>query len=212
MVFIDVIAKSDETSHQEPGVVPLGGSTTEPPIVELSDTERPNRDFDFYAHMAWSGFKQLVSSAPPIGAARQVAHNFQVVGTAASLADRGEWDLAATALLELPRQNAEAAARILTAPINAALAIPGAIDTALNSTDPEEAGAAGATAIQDIATVAMTVAAVAGGAKGKGGGGAADSRLPDSTVVCRGGTCTAERFANGSGVSVDGAGKLRASQ
>jgi RHS repeat-associated protein len=33
--------------------------------------------------------------------------------------------------------------------------------------------------------------------------------LPDSALVCRGGTCTAERFAKGSGVSVDSAGKLQ---
>lgn len=34
-------------------------------------------------------------------------------------------------------------------------------------------------------------------------------RLPDEKVVCRGGTCTAERFENGSGVTVDGDGKLQ---
>lgn len=34
-------------------------------------------------------------------------------------------------------------------------------------------------------------------------------RLPDSALVCRGGLCTADRFANGSGVTVDAAGKLQ---
>jgi RHS repeat-associated protein len=33
--------------------------------------------------------------------------------------------------------------------------------------------------------------------------------LPDSAVVCRGGSCTAERFMSGSGVTLDSAGKLQ---
>ncbi len=33
-------------------------------------------------------------------------------------------------------------------------------------------------------------------------------RLPDNAVVCRGGTCTADRFAKGSGVKVDSQGNL----
>ncbi|ARU26092.1 RHS repeat domain-containing protein [Cellvibrio sp. PSBB006] len=33
-------------------------------------------------------------------------------------------------------------------------------------------------------------------------------RLPDNALVCRGGTCTADRFASGSGVKTDAAGKL----
>jgi RHS repeat-associated protein len=33
--------------------------------------------------------------------------------------------------------------------------------------------------------------------------------LDDAALVCRGGACTAERFANGSGVSVDSAGRLQ---
>lgn len=32
--------------------------------------------------------------------------------------------------------------------------------------------------------------------------------LPDSALVCRGGTCKAEQFANGSGVTMDAAGKM----
>ncbi|ODS24381.1 hypothetical protein AB835_03950 [Candidatus Endobugula sertula] len=32
--------------------------------------------------------------------------------------------------------------------------------------------------------------------------------LPDSAIVCRGGSCTADRFANGSGVTTNAAGKL----
>jgi hypothetical protein len=34
-------------------------------------------------------------------------------------------------------------------------------------------------------------------------------RLADDTLVCRGGTCSAERFARGSGVTIDEAGRLR---
>lgn len=33
--------------------------------------------------------------------------------------------------------------------------------------------------------------------------------LPDSALVCRGGTCTADKFASGSGVTLDSAGKLQ---
>ena len=32
--------------------------------------------------------------------------------------------------------------------------------------------------------------------------------LPDEARVCRGGTCTADRFAGGSGVTIDAAGRL----
>lgn len=32
--------------------------------------------------------------------------------------------------------------------------------------------------------------------------------LPDSAIVCRGGTCTADRFTSGSGVTLDSNGKL----
>ena len=37
----------------------------------------------------------------------------------------------------------------------------------------------------------------------------AAGRLPDSATVCRGGLCTADRFANGTGVSIDPSGKLQ---
>jgi hypothetical protein len=36
----------------------------------------------------------------------------------------------------------------------------------------------------------------------------AGGALPDAALVCRGGTCTAERFINGSGVAIDAAGRL----
>ena len=48
-----------------------------------------------------------------------------------------------------------------------------------------------------------------------GGGGepeeeaAIAGRLPDSALVCRGGLCTADRFANGTGVTLDAAGNLQ---
>jgi hypothetical protein len=48
-----------------------------------------------------------------------------------------------------------------------------------------------------------------GNATPAGAGGTAAGGVPDGAVVCRGGTCTAERFANGSGVTVDGAGRLQ---
>ena len=50
-----------------------------------------------------------------------------------------------------------------------------------------------------------------GGGAGGGGrmsGGGGSSRLPDSALVCRGGTCTSDRFATGSGVTLDSTGKL----
>jgi len=59
-----------------------------------------------------------------------------------------------------------------------------------------------------------------GGGLGFGGGArasgpsprahaAGDSRgLPDSAVACRGGLCTADRFAGGSGVTIDSAGRM----
>jgi len=34
------------------------------------------------------------------------------------------------------------------------------------------------------------------------------SALPDDALVCRGGTCSAERFRQGSGVTLDAAGRL----
>ena len=37
----------------------------------------------------------------------------------------------------------------------------------------------------------------------------AEYSLPDDALVCRGGTCTAERFRQGAGVILDEAGKLR---
>jgi RHS repeat-associated protein len=39
--------------------------------------------------------------------------------------------------------------------------------------------------------------------------GDAARRLPDDALVCRGGTCTAERFENGSGVTIDANGNLQ---
>jgi hypothetical protein len=43
----------------------------------------------------------------------------------------------------------------------------------------------------------------------KDGGKASDkSSLPDSALVCRGGSCSAERFKQGAGVTIDSSGKL----
>jgi len=41
------------------------------------------------------------------------------------------------------------------------------------------------------------------------GGAGASGGVPDGHLVCRGGSCTAERFTNGSGVTTDAAGKLQ---
>jgi hypothetical protein len=43
---------------------------------------------------------------------------------------------------------------------------------------------------------------------GIGKSGAAAKGLPDSALVCRGGLCTADRFAGGSGVTLDAAGNM----
>jgi Pretoxin HINT domain len=49
--------------------------------------------------------------------------------------------------------------------------------------------------------------------QGPDGGGDAvlvhNTSLPDDALVCRGGTCTADRFATGSGVTIDEAGNLQ---
>ncbi|WP_198086381.1 RHS repeat-associated core domain-containing protein [Variovorax sp. E3] len=57
-----------------------------------------------------------------------------------------------------------------------------------------QAGAAGAGA-----------RALAGAGSGRG---TINPPLPDSAYVCRGGLCTADRFAGGSGVTIDSAGKM----
>ena len=58
-------------------------------------------------------------------------------------------------------------------------------------------------------SVALALPIVPGGAGITiSGSRAATSRLPDSAIVCRGGSCTADRFASGSGVSTDSAGRL----
>jgi RHS repeat-associated protein len=50
-----------------------------------------------------------------------------------------------------------------------------------------------------------------GGGSGRGGGnagGSSGTSLPDSAFVCRGGLCTADRFAGGTGVTVNSAGNM----
>jgi RHS repeat-associated protein len=47
------------------------------------------------------------------------------------------------------------------------------------------------------------------GSTGRGGRGRASEALPDNAIVCRGGTCTADRFASGSGVTLDSSGRLQ---
>ncbi|MBK9261557.1 MAG: hypothetical protein IPM54_17345 [Polyangiaceae bacterium] len=69
--------------------------------------------------------------------------------------------------------------------------------------DYAKAGEHGYQAAKVLAGIAL--GAISGGIKLGGGKG----RIPDGAVVCRGGTCTAERFANGSGVTLDKAGRLQ---
>lgn len=66
---------------------------------------------------------------------------------------------------------------------------------------------AGAAGIGNGGRTAITLVEEAGSVAAEGGGALA-SGLSDATLVCRGGTCTAARFASGSGVTVDSAGAL----
>ena len=108
--------------------------------------------------MAWGGAKHLgktiVYSIPPVAVGRQLYHTGLLLRTAARHAQGGDHDLAANALLELPQQIAEAAG----APLFALAALPATIDVAVNSPDPEQAGAAAIQAIEQVATVAVAVA------------------------------------------------------
>jgi hypothetical protein len=120
--------------------------------------------------MAWGGLKQLFFSAPPVALGRRLWHNAEVAATAVGQARAGDWDLAANTLLELPQENAEAAARVLTGAIDAALSIPAAVRVATDpQADPEKRGAAAVAAVQNIAAVVATVAGAASPAKGVGG-------------------------------------------
>jgi len=44
---------------------------------------------------------------------------------------------------------------------------------------------------------------------GAGSGGVGKDAIPDDAIVCRGGSCTADRFRNGSGVGIDSSGNLQ---
>ncbi len=62
-----------------------------------------------------------------------------------------------------------------------------------------------------LATTALGKGSSPKGGGAAGGGGRAATgggRVADSAVVCRGGTCTAERFSKGTGVTTDAKGKL----
>ncbi|MFO0591159.1 MAG: FG-GAP-like repeat-containing protein [Polyangiaceae bacterium] len=151
------VAKSDEHQHTEP---PNG-----------DDEADRKRGLDFYLHMAWGAAREAIQSSSPIfTAGRVIRHNAQVVSTAASLAERGEWDLAAVTALEIPQNVALMPLQMLAAPIEAAVGVASSIDAAMNAADPEERGAAIVSGVQDTATVAVAIAAVAGGSKGAGEG------------------------------------------
>jgi RHS repeat-associated protein len=77
---------------------------------------------------------------------------------------------------------------------------------------PIPGGGAGSGGIVSAIAEAMrgsqTGAAEARAAAIGGGRGTVNPSLPDSALVCRGGLCTADRFAGGSGVTIDAAGKM----
>ena len=173
-------AKADDTGNTPP----------EPPAV--SRAEQEGKWTELMKHMAWGAARQLLSSAPPVVAARNIQHNFQLAASAARSAREGDWGQAFSTLLEMPEKTALGAARVLTGPIDAALSIPASVQAAMNpEVDPEMRGAAmvqGAQAV--IAVVAAVVGAAAavesasssgsGPKTGSEGGPGAGKRFPAS--------------------------------
>jgi hypothetical protein len=136
-------------------------------------------------HMAWGAGQRLFNSLPPVAAYNQIQRNFQIASKALDQARDGEWALAGSTVLEIPEQTALGAARSLTGPIDAALSIPGSVQTAINAdADPEMRGAAIAEGAVAVATVA---AAVVGAVKAAGDGGPkVHSKYADGTPVLEG--------------------------
>lgn len=79
--------------------------------------------------------------------------------------------------------------------------------------DNARAGNVGAAIVDSIGiaydAAAILVPGVPGGAGLGIRAGRVATALPDSANVCRGGTCTAQRFEGGTGVSLDAAGRLQ---
>ncbi len=155
-----VLGKVDDTGNTPPPPPP-------PPPVPAAAKKKTFSDI--VPHLArglWGAAKELVSSAPPVAMAKQIGRTFEVAGTAASQAVAGEWSSALGTLLEVPEGQAEAAARILTGPIDAVMSLPAAWRMAMDGeADPEDRGAAVVQGAQAIATVAAAVAGAGGGVK-----------------------------------------------
>jgi hypothetical protein len=81
--------------------------------------------------------------------------------------------------------------------------IVGALNPELEVVEGGVEALAGLSLEERAAATSLRTTASAGAAEG-----AAETLLSDGTLVCRGGSCTAERFANGSGVVSDSAGNI----
>ncbi|MEZ4310013.1 MAG: FG-GAP-like repeat-containing protein [Polyangiaceae bacterium] len=170
---IVVTAKADDTA-EPPASRPAGKAAKE---------EAERKWGDFFKKMAWGAAKQLFSSAPPVVVARQIRHNVGLLGTAVGQAWNGDWRAAGSTVLEMPQQAAEGAARVVTGPIEAALAVPATVRAAMESdADPEKRGAAAVQAVQNIATVVLAAVAASRAVKpaapGKVHGNSLDSPSP----------------------------------
>ena len=150
-----IIGKSDQDGFQEPG-----GAEAK------RRREQRERHWSEMKHLIWGAVKQVVLSTPPVAAGRRMYHNGQLAMSAVGHAAEGDWDLAASALLEIPQQTAEAAGSIITGPIEAAMALPATINVAMNAPDPEDRGAAAVAAVQQGAAVVAAVVGAAAAAKG----------------------------------------------
>ena len=150
-------AKADDTGNTPP----------EPPAV--SRAEQEGKWTELMKHMAWGAVRQLFHSAPPVVAARNIQHNFQLAASAVRSAREGDWGQAFSTLLDIPEKTALGAARVLTGPIEAALSIPASVQTAMNpEADPEMRGAAMVQGAQAVIALVATALSVAAGAKKSG--------------------------------------------
>jgi hypothetical protein len=176
--------------------VVIGKLEPPPPPPPVSFGTKETKKLDLLKRMAWGGLKQLFFSAPPVALGRRLWHNAEVAATAVGQARAGDWDLAVSTLLELPQENAEAAARVLVEPIYAALSIPAAVRVATDpDADPEKRGAA---AVQALQTVIAVVAAVAGAGGVRKAPNTASWELRDpSGAVKMGGTAVSGGTAPG---------------
>jgi len=185
-------AKADDTGNTPP----------QPPAV--SRAEQEGKWAELMKHMAWGAARQLLSSAPPVVAARNIQHNFQLAASAVRSAREGDWGQAFSTLLEMPEKTALGAARSLIAPIEAALSIPASVQAAMNpEVDPEMRGAAMVQGIQAAGTVATAIV-LAGAAK------SARQSKPVSAYEVGTFESLAERSVVGDGLDLHHAGQAHA--